>query len=120
MIVRDLLQFSDTDYANDFEAMIDAARVFSWIPECKIDLWFKAYDTSCKETATEERLYNEGFLFECYVYIKKYSSLYEKTLFNWAAKTAEEAIASFYQKLEEMQTDEEIRRKVKAIAWATI
>ena len=65
----DAIMFYDCDYANDFEAFVDASEFFSWLPEEKFDFWFKAYDTSCRENDRDIALNDNGQMFDCYVWL---------------------------------------------------
>ena len=65
----DATVFCDCDYAKDFEAFVDASEFFSWMPEGKFDFWFKAYDTSCRESDRDIVLNDNGQMFDCYVWL---------------------------------------------------
>lgn len=61
--------FSSCDYANDFEALVDASELFDFITKYRYNIWLKAYDTSCRETEREDMLADEGYEFDCYLYV---------------------------------------------------
>lgn len=83
--------FSGCDYANDFEALVDAHEFFDWVPELECDIWFKAYDTSCHENEHEIELDKQGYKFDCYMFVSEFGMLGKYEVYNKPAKTQEEA-----------------------------
>lgn len=95
------LDFQSSDYGEDFEYVYDWPR--DW--PCSIehtdgsidyddgDVWFKAYDTSFKENDEDAELFELGYLFNCIVRIRYYTTgLYcEDVLAKFPAKDKEEA-----------------------------
>lgn len=90
------LDFYDSDYGKDFEAMTDWPD--GWPHEITDDgllddVWFKAYDTSLKETNEDTTLYERGYLFNCIVRVRYYTAgLYcEDVLAKFPAKNKDDA-----------------------------
>lgn len=90
------LDFYDSNYGEDFEAMTDWPG--GWPHESEDgrafdDVWFKAYDTSFKENDEDAELFEQGYLFNCIVRTRNYTpSLYcEDVLAKFPAKDKEEA-----------------------------
>lgn len=117
------LDFSGCDYAEDFEAIIDANQVFEWMPQYGYTLWLKAYDTSCRETDREIELNDDGYAFDCYVYVLDDEG---KPVVNWyeprAAKTREEAENIMYKMAYDIAKDGKVVEHLKdvtkdAIEW---
>ena len=85
------LDFCACDYADDFEALVDVHEVFDFVPEGVLDLWFKAYDTSCRESEHEAAINDAGYDFECFVWLTKNGTFWrsEPLVNRLAASTAE-------------------------------
>ena len=87
-----MYDFFNSDYADDFEALVDVHNFFDWVPEGKFDIWMKAYDTSCRETAREIELNDNGYKFDCYVWVcDLYGFQITTDIQPRAARTREEA-----------------------------
>lgn len=67
--MSNLYDFQSCDYAEDFECLIDIHNYHDWFPEETCDLWLKAYDVSCCENSREVILDDEGYAFDCYVWL---------------------------------------------------
>ena len=73
-----MLDFYDSDYGQDFEACWDWPE--GWpqnieFPDGSMeytdgDVWFKAYDTSLLEADEDIALFEQGYLFNCYVRLR--------------------------------------------------
>ena len=101
LVNESYLDFYDSDYGRDFEAVCYWPE--SWPHDIEYqdgsmdymdgDVWFKAYDTSLKENDEDARLFEHGYLFNCIVRIRYYTtSLYcEDVLAKFPARDKEEA-----------------------------
>lgn len=95
------LHFEDSDYGEDFECACDWPEDWphdieypdGYIDYMDGDVWFKAYDTSLKENDEDATLFEQGYLFNCYVRIRYYTTgLYcEDGLAKFPARDKEEA-----------------------------
>ena len=70
--MSNLYDFQSCGYAKDFEYLIDVHNYHDWFPEETCDLWLKAYDVSCCENSREVMLDDEGYAFDCYVWLSGY------------------------------------------------
>lgn len=111
-------RFSSCDYANDFEAIIDAHEVFDWLPRYSYNLWLKGYDTSCRETEREVMLNDNGYEYDCYVYVLNAE---DGTPFNFemefykAAKTRQDAEKVLCEMADGMANDSDAVDYLKAL-----
>jgi len=95
------LYFYDTGYGKDFDAAWDWPK--GWPHDIEYpdgsmdymdgDVWFKAYDTSLKENDEDKELFEQGYLFNCQVRIRYYTTgMYcEDGLAKFPARDREEA-----------------------------
>lgn len=95
------LDFYESGYGEDFEAAADWPK--GWPHDIEYpdgymdymdgDVWFKAYDTSLKENDEDVDLFRQGYLFNCNVRIRYYTTgLYcEDGLAKFPARDKEEA-----------------------------
>lgn len=107
------LYFSESDYARDFEALIDVHEIFDWIPEWEYDLWLKAYDTSCRENDKEISLNEQGYEFDCYAFFRTFGEPNEETLYNEPARTLEEAEEVLIKMVDALASDKNVEAKIK-------
>lgn len=95
------LDFYSSDYGEDFEAMSDWPNDWphdiewpdGYMDYMFCDVWFKAYDTSFKANDEDAMLFEQGYLFNCIVRIRYYTTgLYcEDGLAKFHARNREEA-----------------------------
>ena len=95
------LDFQSCDYGEDFEYVYNWPK--GWPHDVEYedgsvdyvdgDVWFKAYDTSLKENEEDAGLFEQGYLFNCTVRLRYYTTgLYcEDFLAKFPAKDREEA-----------------------------
>ena len=87
------LYFEHSGYGCDFEAAEYWPKGWPHDNYMDSDVWFKAHDTSLKENDRDAELFEQGYLFNCEVRIRYYTSgLYcEDPLANFPARDQEEA-----------------------------
>ena len=69
------LDFYSSDYGEDFEAMTDLPNDWPHEDDDMLnDVWFKAYDTSLKEICEDAELFEQGYLFNCYVRVRYHAN----------------------------------------------
>jgi hypothetical protein len=88
-----MLDFYSSDYGKDFEICIGLNDLFDEKPENEdIDLWLKAYDTSCCENDLERTLCESGYAFDCYATLRSIDG-HNICIGRKSAKSEEEAKA---------------------------
>lgn len=110
------LDFESTDYAEDFEALVDANQVFDWMPEYGYVVWFKAYDTSCRESEYEIELNDNGYAYDCCVHVLDDMGA---PVINWiktrAVKSREEAEETLYKMAEDIAKDKDVVEHLRKV-----
>lgn len=87
-----MLDFYSSDYGKDFETCVCFDDLFNKkLENDDIDLWLKAYDTSCCENDLERELYGSGCAFDCYATIRFVDGGHQICIGRKAVKSKEEA-----------------------------
>lgn len=115
--MRNLYNFESCDYAEDFECLVDVHNYHDWFPEGLCDVWLKAYDTSCCETAKERELHDAGYAFECYVWLSTPDNCKITTnMEHRPAMTREEAEDMLVKMAERAMNDKYVVETLKKLA----
>lgn len=108
--------FSDCDYADDFEAIVDASEVFDTVPKYRFNLWLKAYDSSMRENEREQEVNDKGYAFDCYVYVlDDEGNPVDTSYAPRMAKTRQSAEDTLVKMAMDIAKDEAIAEKLKAV-----
>ena len=110
------LNFESCSYGEDFEALVYADEFFNWLPKETFDLWFKAYDTSMRESEEETALHENGYAFECCVYFSPIGEFGKRELLNHPAKTREDAETWLQNAANTISDNVEVAETVKRLA----
>ena len=98
-----MLDFYECGYndPDDFECLFSLTDYDGWgfivglTPDWNMyDFWFKAYATACCETEYEKELFDAGYNYDCYVWVRD-GNAYCEELAHFKAHDADEAERMF-------------------------
>ena len=98
--------FEETQYAGDFEAVLDVPKWMARPDSPDSNLWLKAYDTSVGESDHEKTASGLGFKFECYAWFRVDNKRQEQLL-HFLARTEDDAIDMFWNYYNQLYMEEE-------------